>query len=136
MESCAAFALTNSFPLFLFNPTLQMLHTPLSPPKCLTYSLTSVSFFVCLRWLSFYSPSSLITGEVRALYLLTGLARLFGLGVRSACQIHMIVPGLVNGASEANANPPPMSVIPVDRNHTMTVPKSNQVQIKAVSGKR
>lgn len=48
----------------------------------------------------------------------------------------MIVPGPLNGASEADADPTPMSVIPVDRGHTMTVPKSNQAQIKAVSGKR
>lgn len=48
----------------------------------------------------------------------------------------MIVPGLLNGASEADANPTAMSVIPVDRGHTMTVPKSNRAQIKAASGKR
>lgn len=48
----------------------------------------------------------------------------------------MIVPGPVNGASEADANPAPMRVIPVDRGHTMTVPKSNRAQIKAASGKR
>lgn len=48
----------------------------------------------------------------------------------------MIVPGPVNGASEADTNPTPMSVIPVDRGHTMTVPKSNQAQKKAASDKR
>lgn len=65
-------------------------------------------------------------------YLLTVLAR----GVCARCQVSLIVPASVNGSSEADGDSTAMSVIPVDRGHTMTAPKSNQAKIKATSGKR
>lgn len=47
----------------------------------------------------------------------------------------MTLPEPLNGTSEADEDLSPVSVIPVNRGHAMTVPESNQ-QIKAVSGKR